>query len=284
MNDPLSHGRFARLRIGEILIAQGKLTPDQASEVAKRGVESKMLFGEAAVSLGFVSERDISQAIDLRETPSGPRARPHRDRIAILDRPHSRMATDLKRLAKALAVRWFADTPRQPALSVISAQPSEGRTTLAVNLACIFAMGGARTLLVDGDLENPQLHSFFDLGQADVSDHASAHQVAPIYYAVDSIDQLAIMPANELTKLGGGDLMALPLHRIIELNADRFDTIFVDTSAASRSNDFLLAAQATRGALVVSRGGITRTRPTIKMLDACDDAGIKIVGGTMIAD
>ena len=39
-----------------------------------------------------------------------------------------------------------------------SAQPLEGKTTAAVNVAMALAFGGARVLVIDGDMRRPGLH------------------------------------------------------------------------------------------------------------------------------
>jgi capsular exopolysaccharide synthesis family protein len=43
--------------------------------------------------------------------------------------------------------------------------PSEGKTTLAVNLSLSFAAAGEKTVLIDADLRKPRLHEVFDLKQ-----------------------------------------------------------------------------------------------------------------------
>ena len=46
---------------------------------------------------------------------------------------------------------------------VTSAQPLEGKTTTACNLAMVLTLGGARVLLIDGDMRRPSVHTVFGL-------------------------------------------------------------------------------------------------------------------------
>ena len=48
-------------------------------------------------------------------------------------------------------------------LLVTSAIPGEGKTTIAANLAVVFAQAGRRTILLDADFRKPGVHTIFDL-------------------------------------------------------------------------------------------------------------------------
>lgn len=278
-SQPVFNSEIPRMRIGEILIEQGKLTRRQAADVAKYSIEHQTSFGEAAVSLDLVTHHDINQALTRGAIVPLPIAPQICERLEVLDRQHSKATEGFKRLAKTLAVRWFAGNQKHSALTIISAARQEGRTTLAANLACIFALGGAKTLLVDGDGENPQLHALFDVPSEATPTFLESSEL--LCSSIDGLGRLSVMTHDNLTT-AGSEILASPFQRVIELSSEKFDIILVDTPAASRSNAFLLAAQATGGALVVSRGGRTRTSESIKMLDACDDGGVKVVGGTML--
>src|SRR5205807_2560503 len=53
------------------------------------------------------------------------------------------------------------DGPRPKTFLVTSAVPNEGKSTISANLAITFALSGARTLLIDGDLRRGALREAF---------------------------------------------------------------------------------------------------------------------------
>lgn len=195
--------------------------------------------------------------------------------VSVLREPLSSNAADTRRLAQKLAVQWFRGDDVHPALAIISAERGEGRTTVAVNLACVYAQATVRTLLIDADLYNPAIHTMLGV---DINDTEPG-----IPLPVDGVPNLSILPAIHLTKGPEDRLVPSALNGVIDRLRPHFDVILVDTPAAEVGEDYLFAGLASGGGIVVTRDGQTKVKAIAKVLNSCEDAGIKIVGGTMLA-
>jgi capsular exopolysaccharide synthesis family protein len=103
------------------------------------------------------SPADVSQALGLpvlgyvAELKSDPNRRPY-----VAGNPRSPAAEAFRTLRANIEFSGKDGPPRT--LLVTSSRPGEGKTTVAANLAAIFAQGGKRVVLVDADLRRPSIH------------------------------------------------------------------------------------------------------------------------------
>lgn len=84
---------------------------------------------------------------------------PNTSLITIEER-HSPMAEAYRHLRTSLLFSSAGKPPQS--ILVTSSQPSEGKTTTAVNTAITLAQADADVVIIDCDLRRPRLHSYFD--------------------------------------------------------------------------------------------------------------------------
>ena len=107
------------------------------------------------------SAEDITRKLGLPCLGLVPDVRPRSDRPVVSDIGSGDFGEAIRSLRTSVA--FSSETEGSAVMLVTSAQPLEGKTTTACNLAMAMAYGGARVLLVDADLRRPSVHNGFGL-------------------------------------------------------------------------------------------------------------------------
>src|SRR5204863_3006598 len=81
--------------------------------------------------------------------------------LALIEEVRSPVAESYRHLRTSLLLSSAGQPPKT--VLVTSSQPSEGKTTTAVNTAMMLAQTGAEVLILDCDLRRPRLHTHFHL-------------------------------------------------------------------------------------------------------------------------
>src|SRR5437879_10122417 len=97
----------------------------------------------------------------LRGNAPGNAAQADTTALAMVVDARSPIAEAYRHLRTSLLLS-SAGTPPKTIL-VTSSQPSEGKTTAAINTAFMLAQTGAEVLIIDGDLRRPRLHAHFNI-------------------------------------------------------------------------------------------------------------------------
>jgi capsular exopolysaccharide synthesis family protein len=145
---------------------------------------------------------------------------------------------------------------------VTSAQPLEGKTTTAANMAMALAYGGSRVLLVDADMRRPGLHRPLRLtnerglsqvltGQARVRD-VIQRTVDPNLLAITA----GKTPPNPSELLASERMKTL----LTNLSHGPFDWIVIDTPPVLAVTDAVILVPAVSGVTIVIGAEMTRRR------------------------
>jgi capsular exopolysaccharide synthesis family protein len=183
-----------------------------------------------------------------------------------------------KSLRTAILARYSGESAKL--MAVTSAQPLEGKTTTACNIAMALAYGGARVLLIDADMRRPGLHRTLRLanerglsqvliGQARVRD-VIQRTVDPNLLAITA----GRPPANPSELLSSERMKTL----VANLRSGPFDWIVIDTPPVLAVTDAVIVAPLVHGVTFVIGAEMTRRRLAERALETLMQARPQQVG------
>jgi chain length determinant protein tyrosine kinase EpsG len=276
--NPRDRGRA----LGAILVEQGRLNPKDVEEIQRFAAGNGQRFGEAAQMLGLLTQRDVDLAIAQQfNYPIVPRggAQGVADDVVAAYMPQSELIEPLRALRSQLSLRW---TDGHKILAVTSAERGEGRSWLAANLATVFAQMGKRTLLIDSDMRHPRQHVLFNLdNNVGLSALLTGRAGREIVCRIHPQLRLFVLPAGQLPP-NPQELLGRPAFEvIIELFADQYDFVIVDTPAASEVADAQIVAARADGAIVLARRNHTRQALLRATMQNLAESGVNVIGSVL---
>ena len=275
--------RRAGSRIGALLLASGKITPEHTERVLRMQADMDIRFGEAAQRLGLVDDDDIDQA--LARQFDYPYVRPgqggYSPYLLVAYEPFGPQAETLRAVRSQLLLRWFARGHKSLVLAGVG--QGDGASLFTANLAVAFAQLGRRTLLVDADLRRPSQQAIFNAPARQGLADMLAGRLDP-----DQVETLA--PLGNLALLGAGTLPPNPQELLsrpamASLNAAfeaRYDVVLYDVTSSARALDALLVAARTGGVLIVARRNKTHLGELQALAEQVGQNGAKVVGSVMV--
>jgi capsular exopolysaccharide synthesis family protein len=214
---------------------------------------------------GFVpvdaDRRSAAAVAPARELPG----RLVREVRAELDRvdPHLVTLTQLDERADeeygALAVSLMlgaADRDIKRVL-VTSAERGDGRTTVAVNLACALARARNKALVVDCDLRRPSVGRMLGLeggGYVETLERENPGDGALVRVLPYGFD---VLPAREHVDESTGVLALPAFHRLLDALDETYDFIIFDAPPLGTAADIRLLSRLADTTLLVVRSGAT---------------------------
>ncbi len=273
--------------IGDILIATGRLSQEDAARIVERQRKDKVQFGDAALALKVLSKDDIDFALSKQFDYAylSDQDQSVSSELVAAYKPFSRVGENLRAVRSQLRLRWFNTDPVRKVLAIVSPGNGEGRSFVAANLAIVFAQQGERTLLIDADMRCKPERSqtaLFKLGKsAGLSAILSNRAGLEVAQLIPGLPGLAVLPAGA-TPPNPQELLGRPAFGDLLRNASQqFDVIIIDTPAGAELADAEITAARAGAAVLVARKNTCLVAHATQLCRRLQDSGVALVGSVL---
>lgn len=199
--------------------------------------------------------------------------------LAMVKDVRSPIAESYRHLRTSLLLSSAGTAPRT--ILVTSSQPSEGKTTTAINTAFILAQTGAEVLIIDCDLRRPRLHTHFNLSNARGLTNRLSGEDADIDALIQPYPPLpnlkflpsGPMPPNPAELLGSEEMRKL----LVSLS-EKFTHVIVDSPPAISFTDASILSTFCDGVILVVHGGRSSRAVVRRAKQQLLDVGAHIYG------
>jgi succinoglycan biosynthesis transport protein ExoP len=219
-----------------------------------------------------VSRLDLLLKPELADTiPDRVKAR------FVLESPLSRFTEQFRAIKSELAIAELHEPVT--CLGFASGAPGEGKSTLASNLAFLYAASGVRTLLIDGDLRNPSLSRTLAPGATvGLSDVRADFECLPDALQRDP-SGVMFLPANVAQVNDPGDLLGSPaMERLLKAARKNFDRVIVDLPPVGPVSGARTASRLLDSLIIVAEWRSTHAQALTATVEAFGHDRRKLLG------
>ncbi|RUS45257.1 CpsD/CapB family tyrosine-protein kinase [Cohnella sp. AR92] len=170
--------------------------------------------------------------------------------IALHSNPTSALAEAYRNLR--INIEFNAGRKEMKTIALLSANPGEGKSTTALNLAAAYAQIGTRTLLIDADMRKPSIHTAFGISNNQGLTHILAMDREFSEVIQDSgIPCLSVLPSGPIPVNASELLASKRFDQLLQDLKKEYDVVLIDTPPALKVMDASIVASKTDGVVIV---------------------------------
>jgi capsular exopolysaccharide synthesis family protein len=198
-------------------------------------------------------------------------------RIDLAGHDHSLLSEAFRGLRTSVLL----SRPDRPpsSLLVTSAQPSEGKTTVASNLAISLTQLGERVLLVDADMRRPSQHRLFGLeNDRGLVNFLTGQQDWRAVVRATPVESLDCLPCGPVPPNPAELLSSERMRKLLAEARGEYSFVVVDSPPLLSVADGRILATLVQGVILVVRGGVTPREMVQRAHGSVRTVGASVIG------
>jgi succinoglycan biosynthesis transport protein ExoP len=199
--------------------------------------------------------------------------------LALVKDVRSPIAESYRHLRTSLLLSSAGTAPRT--ILVTSSQPSEGKTTTAINTAFMLAQTGAQVLIIDCDLRRPRLHAHFNISNARGLTNCLSGEASEFDSVIQSyvhLPNLKLLPSGPMPPNPAELLGSEEMRKLLASLSERFTHVIVDSPPAISFTDASILSTFVDGVILVVHGGRSSRAVVRRAKQQLLDVGAHIFG------
>lgn len=204
-------------------------------------------------------------------------AAPSTAMITLEDR-HSSMAEAYRHLRTSLLFSSAGKPPQT--ILVTSSQPSEGKTTTAINTAVTLAQAGVDVVIVDCDLRRPRLHSYFGFDNTEgLTNYLSGDRnTANLLKTCPDLPRLKVITSGPIPPNPAELLSSNEMKNLLQFLRGRYNHVIVDSPPAISFTDAAILSTLVDGVVLVAMAGKSSIHLMRRFKQRLSNIGARIYG------
>ena len=171
---------------------------------------------------------------------------------------------------------------RPRVIALTSANPQEGKTTVASNLALALAEIGRKVLLIDADLRKPRLHEIFNVsnawGLSDLLDGTKPPEGLEAMVAGTVYRDLYVLPAGSAASSISNLLHSPRALDLLQRMRREFDMVIIDTPPMLQMPDARVLGRLADAVILVVRSASTTKETAAAAGQRLAEDGTRLLG------
>ncbi len=198
--------------------------------------------------------------------------------IVTLEERHSPMAEAYRHLRTSLLFSSAGKPPQT--ILVTSSQPSEGKTTTAINTAITLAQSDVDVVIIDCDLRRPRLHSYFDMENTQgLTNYLSGEpNTDHLIKRCKGLPKLRVITSGPIPPNPAELLSSDEMKKLLQFLKGRYKHVIIDSPPAISFTDAAILSTLVDGVVLVAMAGKSSLHLMRRFKQRLGNIGARVYG------